>query len=314
MFNVFNVFYLGCLFIGGVFVCNNPAFSLCSTMSSEQQTDTPSPYVLPGKPKHTRLTHIIIFNKLAHWLHLFSVSPLLFSYRPPCPVASQGSDVKVYHLHSPFDPHDTRPTASSATPGTLTPDVTLPGNLVRNLSQRTLFTFLSSFSPHQCTPVEEVGQVVWILQRAKGRLWAMTRHWGLLLAWQPALPASSRSWPTSPTKQGRMPGWCAYSSSAAGECMCLATLTCLVAPGPLQTTLSYISKSHSVHQAHMQQIVTYSLTLTLCVCVCSCVCVCVLQASPVLLPDPILHEKLQGCVPHMPPLQQSPARREEKML
>ncbi|XP_030262308.1 cell death-inducing p53-target protein 1-like [Sparus aurata] len=47
-------------------------------MSSEQQTDTPSPYVLP--------------------------------------VASQGSDVKVYHLHSPFDPHDTRPTASSATP------------------------------------------------------------------------------------------------------------------------------------------------------------------------------------------------------
>lgn len=44
------------------------------------------------------------------------------------------------------------------------------------------------------------------------------------------------------------------------------------------------------------------------------VCVCLLQVSPVLLPDSILHEKLQGCVPHMPSLQQNPARREEAML
>ena len=65
MFNIFNVFCLECLLNGGVFGCNNPAFCLCSAMNSEQQTDTPPPYVLPGKPKHTRLTHTIIFNKLA---------------------------------------------------------------------------------------------------------------------------------------------------------------------------------------------------------------------------------------------------------
>lgn len=36
--------------------------------------------------------------------------------------------------------------------------------------------------------------------------------------------------------------------------------------------------------------------------------VCVLQVSPVLLPDSVLHEEIQGCLPHLPTLQQSAAR------
>lgn len=38
------------------------------------------------------------------------------------------------------------------------------------------------------------------------------------------------------------------------------------------------------------------------------------QAGPLLLPDPAAHEEVQGRLPHMPPLQPSPARREEKVL
>lgn len=51
-----------------------------------------------------------------------------------------------------------------------------------------------------------------------GSTWATTRHWGGPPAWPHALPASSRSWLTSPTKPGRTRGSCAYSSSAAGGC------------------------------------------------------------------------------------------------
>lgn len=58
---------------------------------------------------------------------------------------------------------------------------------------------------------------------------------------------------------------------------------------------------------HYQNQANSSKQLTVCVCV-------LLQVSPVLLPDSFLHETLQGCIPHVPPLQQSPARREEEML
>lgn len=42
--------------------------------------------------------------------------------------------------------------------------------------------------------------------------------------------------------------------------------------------------------------------------------VALLQVGAVLLPDPLLHEQLQGCVPHLPSLQQGAPRWEEKML
>lgn len=38
------------------------------------------------------------------------------------------------------------------------------------------------------------------------------------------------------------------------------------------------------------------------------------QVGAVLLPDPLLHEQLQGCAPHVPPLQQGAPRREETVL
>lgn len=75
-----------------------------------------------------------------------------------------------------------------------------------------------SISSHQCSPARvETSMRALTLATARGSLWATTRLWGRLPAWRHAPPASSRSWPTSPTRQGRTPGWCVYSSSAAGK-------------------------------------------------------------------------------------------------
>lgn len=72
--------------------------------------------------------------------------------------------------------------------------------------------------PVKCSPAE-VGTWTraWTAATARGSSWATTRPWGRLPAWPRAPPASSRSWPTSPTRPGRTPGSCVYSSSAAGE-------------------------------------------------------------------------------------------------
>lgn len=266
MFDMFNVFYLDCLFIGGVFVCNNPAFSLCSTMSSEQQTDTPSPYVLPGKPKRTRLTHIIIFNKLAQLFHLFSVSPLLIFSWSPCPVYSVTLFIFLSSHHS----------------------------LSISLHRRRRWVRRSRFYRGK----KEVCE----LRNATG---VFSRHDDLHF-----LPAAGHDQRHLQSRDVRLADVLTLHLLRVSVCA-WPHWPAWGLQGPYRPHyISYISESHSVHQAHMQQIVTYSLTLTVCVYL----CVCVLQVSLRLLPDPIICETLQGCVPHVPPLQQNPACREEKML
>lgn len=44
------------------------------------------------------------------------------------------------------------------------------------------------------------------------------------------------------------------------------------------------------------------------------VCLCGPQVGVVLLPDSIFPEKLQGRLPHLPPLQPNPARGQEEVL
>lgn len=178
----------------------------------EKQIPLPTSYqVKPNKPcSHTSSTG---------WLILFP-SHLCFVFFFLFPLALLQLKVRgimesrftTSTAHSPFWK---LPTLSHQV--NLTPDVSSP------LSPRLLILFIilsPSLSLHQCTPAEEATWVqVLIPVITKGSLWAMTQRWEVLPAWRHVHPASSRSWPTSPTKQGRTPGWCAYSSSAAGECV-----------------------------------------------------------------------------------------------
>lgn len=122
------------------------------------------------------------------------------------------SSIKVYHLHSPFTPPESNGTE-------------LPGKFAPVAQILPAYNFWgkkrdpsSPLPLHQCSPAQVVPLArASIPAKARWSLWAMTQLWGVLPAWRHAPPASSRSWPMLPTRQGRMPGWCAYSSSAAGE-------------------------------------------------------------------------------------------------
>lgn len=85
--------------------------------------------------------------------------------------------------------------------------------------QRTMRLFLQPITClcPQCTPAARTLREL-KLEMAKTSMSAMTRHWASTQAWPPAPPANNKSWVMSPTRPGDMPGSCACSSSALGEC------------------------------------------------------------------------------------------------
>lgn len=123
-------------------------------------------------------------------------------------VDEQGDNVRVYKVHTPFDPTS----AASANPDHRVKTQTTTGECVAGDQWHLSFT---SCLLSECFPPS-------LLQFTRRPLtgtglWIMSRSSDALPAWSPAPAAKSKCSPRSHIKWERTPGSCASSSSCAGR-------------------------------------------------------------------------------------------------
>lgn len=131
-------------------------------------------------------------------------------------VEGKGDDVKVYKVHTPFDPMS----ASSNT------DYKVPTHATTGVC--TAASYKLHICPKPCLLSEHFPPLVLQFKRLPvtgTSLWVTSQSWDALPAWSPAPAAENKCSQTSPIKWEPTPGSCASSSSCAGKRKASLTLS-----------------------------------------------------------------------------------------